>query len=84
MIVGMFMVLFGGLLLQALFASRPQPIPVFWCGMQKFGAAAAVSVGVFREVLSWLALGVAAFDLFSAVLILVYWFSIRNGRPTHA
>jgi hypothetical protein len=77
-IVGMFMVLFGGLLLQALFAKAPQPIAVFWCGLQKFGAAAAVSMGVVREVFSWLALGVAGFDLLSGLLILIYWYLIRK------
>ena len=81
-IVGMFMVLFGGLLLQALFAKTPQPIAVFWCGLQKFGATAAVTLGVVRGLFSWLALSVAAFDLFSAVLIFVYWWSIR--KPAEA
>jgi len=77
-IVGMFMVLFGGLLWQALAAPRPQPIPVFWCGLQKLGATAAVGLAVSRDLLSWLALGVAGFDLLSAILILAYWRSIRS------
>lgn len=77
-IVGMFMVLFGGLLWQALTAPRPQPIPVFWCGLQKLGATAAVGLAVSRDLLSSLALGVAGFDLLSAILILVYWLGIRN------
>ena len=77
-IVGMFMVLFGGLLLQALFAKTPQPIAVFWCGLQKFGAAVAVTLGVMRDLFSWLALGVAGFDLLSGVLILIYWFVIKK------
>jgi len=81
-IVGMFMALFGGLLLHALFARKPGPIPVFWCGLQKLGATAAVSLGVARGVFSALALGVAAFDLLSGVLILAYWFSIRKEHPT--
>ncbi len=79
-IVGMFMVLFGAMLWQALAAERPQPIPVFWCGLQKLGATAAVGLGVSRDLFSWLALGVAGFDLFSGILILLYWFGIRNGR----
>lgn len=77
-IVGMFMMLFGGLLLQALFAQTPQPIAVFWCGLQKFGAAGAVTLGALRDVFSWLALGVAGFDLLSGVLILIYWLMIRK------
>lgn len=77
-IVGMFMLLFGGLLWQALTAPRPQPIPVFWCGLQKLGATIAVGLAVSRDLLSGLALGVAAFDLVSAILIFVYWLAIRN------
>ena len=65
-------------LLQALFAKTPQPIAVFWCGLQKFGAAVAVTLGIMRGVFSWLALGVAGFDLLSGVLILIYWYMIRK------
>jgi len=77
-IVGMFMALFGGMLWQALVAERPQPLPVFWCGLQKLGATVAVGLGVSRDLFSWLALGVAGFDLFSGALILAYWWTIRG------
>jgi len=77
-IVGMFMVLFGGLLWQALTAGQPQPLPVFWCGLQKLGAAVAVAIGVSRDLFAYLALGVAGFDFLSCILILAYWWSIRN------
>ncbi len=77
-IVGMFMVLFGGMLWQALVAERPQPLPVFWCGLQKLGASVAVGLGVARDLFSWLALGVAGFDFLSCILILAYWWTIRG------
>lgn len=77
-IVGMFMALFGGMLWQALAAKRPQPLPVFWCGLQKLGATVAVGLGVSRDLFSWLALGVAGFDLFSCILIFIYWVTIRE------
>lgn len=77
-IVGMFMVLFGGLLIHVLRGKKPQPVPVLWCGLQKFGAAIAVTLGIGRGLFSWLAFGVAAFDLFSGVLIMIYWFSAKN------
>lgn len=77
-IVGMFMVLFGGMLWQALAASSPQRIPVFWCGLQKLGATAAVGLAVSRDLLSALALGVAGFDLLSGILILYFWTKIRG------
>lgn len=77
-IVGLFMVLFGGLLYHALRTKRHQPVAVFWCGLQKFGAAAAVGLGVWRDIFSWLALGVAGFDLVSGFLIMIYWYSIQE------
>ena len=76
-IIGMFMTLFGALLWQALYAARPQPLPVFWCALQKLGAAVAVGIGVYRDLFSWLAVGVAGFDFLSCLLILAYWWSIR-------
>ena len=78
-IVGMFMVLFGGMLLQALVSSSHHPIAVFWAGLQKLGASAAVGLGVSRGIFSTLALLVAAFDLVSGVLVIRYWFSIKDS-----
>jgi hypothetical protein len=78
-IVGMFMVLFGGLLWQALRAPTPMPVPVFWSALQKFGAAGAVGLGVSRGLFSALALVVASFDLASGVIALWYWSRIRRG-----
>lgn len=71
-IVGMFMVLFGGLLFEGLGPRRPQPAALRWAGLQKLGAAAAVTIGVVRDLFGPLALGVAAFDLLSGILIFVY------------
>jgi hypothetical protein len=76
-IVGMFMVLFGGALWQAVRSPEPQPVALFWAGLQKFGAAAAVGLGVMHDIFSPLALGVASFDLVSGVLIIWYWSSQR-------
>lgn len=71
-IVGMFMVFFGGLLLHALVRPKENPAALVWAGLQKLGACAAVSLGVLRGIFSPLALGVAAFDLCSGVLVLGY------------
>ena len=80
-IVGMFMVLFGAMLGQALLSKVPQPLPVFWAAMQKFGASGAVALGsctgVFQSPLAW---GVAAFDLLSGVLAIWYWKNLRNSK----
>lgn len=72
-IVGMFMLLFGSLLLHALLHPDRHSAAVFWTGMQKFGAFAAVSLGVMNAIFGPLALLVAGFDLISGILIIWYW-----------
>jgi len=78
-IVGMFMVLFGGLLLHAVWSPSPQGVAIFWAGLQKFGASVAVGLGVLNGVFASMALLVAAFDLLSGVLILMYWRTLRSS-----
>jgi hypothetical protein len=75
-IVGMFMVLFGCAFLNALLCGTDQPMVVFWCSLQKFGASAAVGLGVLHHIFSPLALLVASFDLCSGILGIWYWFKI--------
>lgn len=76
-IVGMFMMLFGGLTLHGVrVASAPA---LFWSGLQKFGAVAAVVLGIRHNVFSLMALPVAGFDLVSGVLIILYWRKVSVG-----
>ena len=77
-IVGMFMILFGGLLWQALRAAPPLPVPLFWAALQKLGASGAVALGVERGLFGKIALLVASFDLASGVLALWYWTRVRG------
>lgn len=77
-IIGMFMVLFGGLLFGALRAPAPVPIALLWASLQKIGACAAVSLGVARGLFSPLALLVATFDGVSGLLGLWYWARVRR------
>lgn len=79
-IVGMFMVLFGGLLSHALLSPAHPPIPLLWAGLQKLGAPGAVALGVGKGLFGPLALVVAAFDLLSGLLVLTYWSSVRQRR----
>jgi hypothetical protein len=76
--IGMFMLLFGGAFLNALLSPANQPMVVFWCNMQKFGASGAVGLGVLHHIFSPLALLVASFDLASGVLGIWYWSRIRR------
>ena len=77
-IVGMFMLLFGGMLLHEVFSTPAQPIVALWAALQKFGAVAAVILGVFRGIFSPLALLVSGFDLVSAFIIFAYWSRTRK------
>lgn len=71
-IVGMFMALFGGLMLHTVYQTHTSRTAVFWCALQKLGAFVAVSLGVYNELFSWMAMGVAVFDLISGILFLYY------------
>jgi hypothetical protein len=77
-IVGMFMFLFGGMLLHGLRVSNRPDVILLWASLQKFGAAAAVGIGVGRGVFSALALLVAGFDLLSGLLI--FWYREKSAR----
>ncbi|MDC3960662.1 patatin-like phospholipase family protein [Polyangium jinanense] len=77
-IVGMFMVLFGGMLLQAVARPKESSAAFRWVGLQKLGACAAVSLGVFRGLFSPIALSVAGFDLLSAALVFGYLDLLRR------
>lgn len=79
-IIGMFMVLFGGLMWQALRARPELPVPLFWAALQKLGAGAAVGIAVYCKLFSPLASVVALFDLFTGVLALWYWNRIRGDE----
>jgi hypothetical protein len=71
-IVGMFMALFGSLMIHTIYSNHPSIAAVFWCAMQKLGAFVAVSIGVLGGLFSWMASFVAIFDLFSGLLFLYF------------
>lgn len=77
-IVGMFMTLFGGMMLQAIYSVNSNEAAIVWASFQKLGAALAVSLAVFYGIFNLLALSVAVFDLLSGLIILWYYSGIRN------
>jgi len=78
-IVGMFMVIVGGLALHSLAGQTRDPIVFLWASLQKFGASAAVGLGVAHKLFSMLALLVAGFDFMSGLLFILYWVTIRSS-----
>ncbi|MBD8489042.1 patatin [Echinicola sp. CAU 1574] len=77
-IIGMFMALFGSLMVHTVYQTHTSKTAVFWCAMQKLGAFIAVTLGVFNGLFSWMAMGVAVFDLFSAGLFLYYLTTLQK------
>lgn len=71
-IVGLFMALFGGLMLHTVYSARTSRVAILWCSFQKLGAFVAVSVGVLKGLFAFIAIGVALFDLISGILFIVY------------
>lgn len=86
--VGMFMVVVGGGSGHALASAPPHEANswVFWTGMQKLGAAAAVGIGVRRKIFAKPAALVAVNDLASGLLALAWcarqrWAGEPQGPP---
>jgi hypothetical protein len=72
-VVGLFMLLFGGLLVDAARRPEPPPVALFWCFLQKVGASVAMLAGFITDVYGWLALLVAVFDGVSALVVYGLW-----------
>jgi O-antigen/teichoic acid export membrane protein len=82
-IVGMFMAVVGAVTLQALLSEPTPTYVVLWCAVQKLGAFVAVTVGVLRDLFSWVAVAVALFDLLTAVLAALLWQRLRLPAGRH-
>ncbi len=55
---------------------------MLWAALQKAGAVTAVGIGVARDLFDPLALGVAGFDLLSALLAAALWQRLRTSAVT--
>jgi hypothetical protein len=77
--IGVFMAIFGAMLLQALRISSNQRIVIFWAAVQKFGSSIAVFIGVHKHIYSAFAPLIATFDGISGCLIFWYWTRMRPG-----
>lgn len=77
-IIGMFMLLFGGLIIQALYEAQPSRTAFLWAALQKIGASVAVGLGILHGLFSPLAGLVASFDLVSGILFFLYLRSLRH------
>lgn len=76
--IGMFMFLFGAMMVHALYNAENNRVAIIWSGLQKLGAAVAVAAGIFAGVFAPIAGGVAIFDLFSGVLFFYYLKTLKS------
>lgn len=79
--IGMFMLLFGGLMLHGVYSNSAPAL--LWASLQKFGAVVAVGLGIYHSIFAPLAAVVAGFDLLSGLLAIIYWRKIaamQNAR----
>jgi uncharacterized protein YjeT (DUF2065 family) len=79
-IVGMFMVLFGGLMLHAVYSVETSRVAILWAALQKLGASIAVGIGIVHGIFAFVAGAVAGFDLLSGILFLMYWQAVKNNK----
>lgn len=79
-IVGMFMFLFGGLMLCTVYQAIVNRTTVFWCALQKLGASVAVILGIAHGIFQLPAAGVALFDGCSGLLFLYYILILRKDE----
>jgi hypothetical protein len=76
--IGMFMFLFGAMMIHALYNEENNRVAVIWSGLQKLGASIAVFIGIFKGVFIPLAAGVAVFDLLSALFFFYYLKTLKD------
>jgi len=76
--IGMFMLMFGGLMVHALYSAQQNNAAVLWAALQKLGASLAVFIGIYHRLFSPVAASVASFDLVSFILLIVYYRNIAR------
>lgn len=78
-IIGLFMTLFGGLMIQTVYSKDTGSAAIIWSAFQKLGASIAVFAGIMKGLFAIQAAAVAGFDLFSGLLFFYYLqYRIRN------
>jgi len=78
-IIGMFMALFGGMIVHVIYRVEENKAAIFWSGLQKIGAALAVGIGVLNGIFAAVALSVALFDALSSLVLFYYLYLLRKS-----
>jgi hypothetical protein len=75
--IGLFMFLFGSMMVHALYNKNDNRVVIIWSALQKIGASIAVGIGIFYGIFTMPAAGVALFDLCSGILLFYYLNSLK-------
>jgi hypothetical protein len=81
-IIGMFMTLFGGLMIQTVYGKETGAAAIFWSALQKMGSSIAVFAGILKGLFAIQAAAVAGFDLLSGILFF-YYLQYRKRNEGH-
>jgi len=71
--IAMFMILFGGMVIHAVYNSSKSSVVILWAGFQKFGASIAVGIGIWHGLFNHMSGAVASFDFLSGILFMYYY-----------
>lgn len=77
-VVGLMTATFGLMFLYALTSTTPQHVAILWSGVQKCATAALLGIAIQRGIFSNAALVLALFDLIAGVMIVGYWYWVRQ------
>ena len=78
--LGFLLVVIGGIQIQSFLFTKPdQPLVIFWSGVEKLGAAGAVTVGALHHVFGPIMFFVAFMSVLLGLLNLWYWFEIKDN-----
>lgn len=77
-ITGILTAAFGALLVHALVSRELQHVAVLWTGIQKVLIAAIVGLAIQDMIFSSLALAAAGFDFVSGVMLIAYWYWMKQ------
>ena len=71
--IGMFMIMFGGLVIHGVYSPYQNKVIILWASFQKLGASIAVGIGILHHIFNFASGGVALFDLCSGIIFLYYY-----------
>jgi hypothetical protein len=77
-VVGLMTATFGLMFLYALSSATPQHVAILWSGVQKCSTAALLGIAIQRGIFSNAGLALALFDLIAGVMIVGYWYWVRQ------